>query len=605
MPNLPDEPPHPKSPPPGKGARSLGRFMARDGREHFWSFLDLLDARPLLRKTLLFGVPAFIIAVGLGVWGYQHWARTNALRIARQWLDADRLDRAGMAIQDALTNEPDLPASWRLASELAWRMGNRSGSVEYAKKAAVVSRYRADEVIAWAEASILSDDDEQAQEAATFLEPAAARESPRALRLVGEIARRSRRFVDARDQFQAALDADTKAGVRLLAVDEIPLGIVCLRTGSNDDRIRGEALLSKWASDPIWGVEALRALLADAGGRRERDAAVRWAEALRINPRCTLGDIPVCLQAFADFAPERFQAILAPMEDKSRSNPIEAAQLLGWLTQIGQGAEAARWGDLIDPSLARKPPIAQGIAESLRATHRWADLRAWVDRVEWGREMGFLGSGYTIVAARHLGDEATAKSAWQSVLADGRSSPAHAFLLGDSLYAWGYPKEAAELLWEAADRPDLAYQALGSLARLYQVQRDAAGQYKAFGRLNEMRPSDRRIANNFAYFAALTDLGSQTHIEHIAEDNFTHEPTNVIYRSTYAFVLVWSGQNARALALMDPVSRDWKKSPAIAFSYGAALAGVGRKTEAKEVFDSLNPKNLSPQELAWVTAAVR
>jgi predicted Zn-dependent protease len=131
------------------------------------------------------------------------------------------------------------------------------------------------------------------------------------------------------------------------------------------------------------------------------------------------------------------------------------------------------------------------------------------------------------------------------------------------------------------------------------------GQYRAFNRLNEMRPADRGIANNLAYFAAVTDLGSQTRIERIAEDNFNSEPSNVTYRSTYAFVLVWTGQASRALELLEPVSREWKGSPAVAFAYGAALASVGRKSEAGEVFGSLDPRNLGAQETDWIRAALR
>jgi predicted Zn-dependent protease len=137
------------------------------------------------------------------------------------------------------------------------------------------------------------------------------------------------------------------------------------------------------------------------------------------------------------------------------------------------------------------------------------------------------------------------------------------------------------------------------------VQRDAVGQYRAFSRLNAMRPDDRRIANNFAYFAALTDMGSQTRNESIAEDNFTSEPTNVVYRSTYVFVLARSGQGSRAMALIEPVSSAWKTSPAVAFAYGSALASVGRKSDAKEVLDSLNPGDLGPMEADWIRAQVR
>jgi hypothetical protein len=582
----------------------MRRIAARSPREHLWAFLDLLDARPALKKALLVGLPAIAVAVGLGVWGYRHWARTNSVRIARQWLDAGRLDRAGAAVRDALTTEPGLPAPWRLASELAWRKGNRAASVEYAKRAAAISGYGADEVLAWAEASVLADDVDQANDAEAYLD-AAARQTPRALRLAGEVARRGRRFAEARDDFQAALREDISASAPSLAVDDVPLGIVSLQTGAADDRLRGQAILAKWASDPDWAVDAMRALLADAVAHGDHAAATRWAEGIRMNRRCTLGDIPVCLQALADSDKAAYQTMLGPLEDQSRSNPTRAALLLGWLTQIGQGEEAVRWGQTLEPADARKPPIAPGVAEALRATRRWPELQAWVDKGDWGRDLGFMEWAYGMVAAARLGDASKEGSLWASLRDHGIANPAHALFAGDSLFAWGFPKESAELLWSAADRADLAYEALGTLARLYQVQRDADGEYRAFSRLTAMRPYDRNIANNYAYFAALTDLGSQTHVEPIAKDNFTREPGNLAFRSTYAFVLVWSGQASRAMKLMEPVSHEWKKSPAVAFAYGSALAGLGRKAEAKEVFDSLDPKSLNPKETDWIQTALR
>jgi hypothetical protein len=597
----PSDLPDPQSAVLKKPSRSLRRLFSRDGREHLWAFLDMLDARPALKKLLLIGLPILVIAGGLGAWGYQRWARTNSLRIARQWLDAGRLDRAGIAVQDALAAEPGLPASWSLASELAWKLGNRAASAEYARKAALVGQYDSNDVLAWAEASVLSDDVDQAKEAMSFLDTA-AQAKPRALRLAAEVARRGQEFGGARDKFQAALRADLDAGINSPAIDEVPLGIVCLQTGSATDRAQGQALLAKWATDANWGADALRALLADAVGHKDGEAAARWAGALRVHPRCTMGDIPVCLHAFETFDPARYKAVLALLESKSASSPTDAALLLGWLTEIGQGPEAVRWGESLDPALSRKPPIVLGVAEALRATRRWDELQTWAGGGEWGSKLGFVGWAYGMAAARHLGDEAKADALWQTLYGDARSSPAHALFLGDSLYSWGYPKEAAELLWAASERSDLAYQALGSLARLYQVQRDAVGEYRAFSRLNSIRPADRKIANNYAYFAAVTGLGSQTQVERIAEDNFNHEPANVDFRSTYAFVLVWSGQGSHAMAVLEPVAQGWRKSHSVAFAYGAALASVGRRLDAKEVFDSLE---VGPQEADWIRAALR
>jgi predicted Zn-dependent protease len=596
----------------GQGRSSLWRLwrafrglFRRDGREHAWAILDLMDARPRLRRALVFGVPAALLALAAAVWGYEDWERANAVRIARQWLDADRLDRAADAVQDALAGSPNLPVSWRLASELAWRKGNRTQAIEYAKRAAAVGHDRPDDVLTWAETAVLAGDSQQAEEALGHLDADHRRESPRALRLAGEIARRAGRFAEARDSFQAALVADTRAEAPILASDEVPLGIVCLRTGSAVDLASGRALLRRWVTNPDWGAEALRALLADAQERGDREGASRWAQSLRMHPRCTLGDIPFCLKAVAENDPARYQAMLAPIEEGSRLSPTGAAQLLGWLAEIGRGDDAVRWGRSLPPGMLRQSSVVVGIAEALRSSGRWKELGDWVDTHEFRSDVEFLGWAYGMIAARHLGDDAKADELWRSLYSDGVRNPAHALFAGNSLYAWGYPKESEQALLLAADRPDLAYEALGTLVRLYQVRGDAVCECKAFGRLNLIRSSNRDIANNYAYFAALTDLGSQGRINRIAEDNFNHDPDNPVYRSTFAFVLVWSGEAPRALSLMEKVSGDWRKSPAVAFAYGAALAGCGRKDEARTVFASLDPRHLGPAETEWIRSALR
>jgi hypothetical protein len=604
MSSIPDKP-DPKAAYPTQSSASMKRFASRSARDHLWSFLDLMDEKPGLKKGLIFGIPTLVLVLGLGFWGYHNWARSNAVRIARQWLEAGRLDRASVAIEDAIENEPDLPATWTLASDLAWRKGNKAATIDYARRAAIVSRYSAGDVVSWAEAAVLAGDDDRAREAMSYLDPASARQLPRALRVSGELARRGARYVEARDDFDAALQADVKAQSKSVAIDEVPLGISCLQTGSPGDRARGQGLLSKWAPDPLWGAEALRALLADAEAYKERENTALWAEGLLKHPRCTFGDIPVCMKALAGADPARYQVMLTPLEQTAHGVPTEAAQVLGWLTQIGQAKEAVRWGMTLEDTVSLKPPVAQGIAEALRTNSQWSELQAWVEKVQWGSDLEFLGWAYGMTAARHLGDNAKADSLWSSLEAEGGRSPAHALFMGDTLVAWGYLDNAAKLLWEAADRPDLSYIALGSLARLYQSERDAVGQYRAFSRLNSMRPQDRNIANNLAYFAALTDLGSLSHVETMAEGNFNAEPGNLTYRSTYAFVLVWANQGTKAMEVLGPVAHDWKNSRTVAFSYGAALASVGRKGEAREVFESIDRKGLSPREIEWVDNALR
>ena len=52
-------------------------------------------------------------------------------------------------------------------------------------------------------------------------------------------------------------------------------------------------------------------------------------------------------------------------------------------------------------------------------------------------------------------------------------------------------------------------------------------------------------------------------------------------------------------------SSSWFHRFNVAFAYGATLANLGRKSEAKEVLDSLDPRGMSIQEADWIRTALQ
>jgi hypothetical protein len=180
----------------------------------------------------------------------------------------------------------------------------------------------------------------------------------------------------------------------------------------------------------------------------------------------------------------------------------------------------------------------------------------------------------------------------------------HAMVTADMLYTWGWRDDALSLLWLAADQPGVAIQALGTLARHFQTQRDAVGQYRAFRRLYTLRPLDADIGNNFAFFAALT--GNEGDLaERVVRANHDRFPDNLNYLSTYAFVLHVKNRDTEALALLKPVVSNWKKSSALAFAYGLALAGADQKAEARMVLSAIDPATLTTQEANLLESALK
>jgi len=593
----------------GRLRRALRRITALQPRTHWWNLIDYLEARPRLVRRVGIGlVAAALIGLG-GGFAYVRWHRLNSIRVARQWLAAGRLDRAQPAIQTAIAELPLRPEPWELASALAWARGQKLGSLAYAEHAAQASQYQFPYVLAWAETAVLANQTADAQRALDKLDPKLRSESSRAERVAGEIARQQNQYAVARDHFAAALKLDAAGPVKSsedrLAIDEVPLGLMELRTGVPADHRQALATLERWASDPRWGADALRDLLADALQRKDRTAAVRWAEALRAHPRCAIGDLPTCLLALSTYDPKHYEAMVRTLQTQFAEDPNRIAMLMGWLTQIGRPEDGLRWSRTLPATLTEHQPVAIAIAEALRITAQWAALAAWVNRDPWGPDTEFLRSMYRLEAAHALGDQPTAALAWKALQDEVRNRGDFAMFAGANLYVWGLHDEAITVLWMAADHPNVALEALGTILRNYQVLRDAAGEYRAFRRLYALRPQDRDIAHDLVFFAVLSGQYDYALIERLARENFQHDPNNPLYRANYAFLLDSTGRNAEALALLEPKAGAWRTNQGFAFAYGLALAHAGRKEQARPILATIDQRPISRQERELIQAAVR
>jgi len=596
------QPVHKDDRPPSKGAR-LGNWLkqttAFDMREQWWRLLDLIEKKRRLRRTL-YGIGAALVIIVVGAeWIYPRWNQRNVIKIARGWLDAGRLDQAAKSVKEALDIAPENPESWRLASAVAQRLGNKAEAEDYSRHAAQLRPDNLQLALEWASSALLADKLDAADQALSSQPPATLAGSAPALRIAGELARRRGQFTAARDHFETALRLDGPGA----AIDEVPLGIILLRAAAPVERQQGLDLLTKSVRSLEWGATSLRALLTDAILHDDRPAMLRWADALRAHPRCTLGDIPNCLLALSKTDEGRFADILVVMEKNHSVDSGNIALLLSWLNQIGRAREAIQWVKTLPPELTRKPPAVVGASESLRQLSDWPALLAWTQNADWGSDLESLRLGYELQAARKLGPSRLAQELSATLQARAAADGERTLFTADTLYSWGMRDDAVALLWAISDQPKIAFQALGTLARHYQVERDATGQYRVFKQLRSLRANDASIANNYAFFAALTgnDLRGA---EQAARDNFKTNPDNLAYRSTYALVLCTQNRADEALALLQPVSADWKGKPIMLLPYGLALAGTHHKAEAQNVLASLDQNSLTDAETALIKKAL-
>lgn len=580
---------------PNRLQRTRTRLSAFNLRDYWWRLLDFFEASRLARIGLYAAAFGLVAGAAAWFWVYPAWQKRNSIKIAREWLAAGQLRYAAEAAQKAAAVAPESPEPWTIAAELARLGGQRDKTLQYTRRAAELSPDDPDAGIALAAAALQAGQPAEAATALAKLPAEAVAASPEAQRILGEMARRDLRLTEALAHFEAALKLDGPK-----AINEVPLGLVLLRSKRPPEHQRGLELLGHWTGDKDWGPAALRGLITDALEQNDRPGLLRWAEALRAHPRLTVADMPVWLGALARADEGRYADALAQLEKDHSVTPDAAAQLLVWLNEIGRSHDAVAWLKTLTAPAMQRPPLVVLAAEAFRASGAWADLQAWTARGDWGPEVNFLRWTYGLVAAKELQDEARADDLWRTLFNHAQIDTGHALFAASSLYGWGRPAEAEALWWRAGGQDGgNAIQALAALARHYQMSHDADGQYRAFRRLHLLQPHDQNIANNFAFFALL--LGRDQRLaEQIVQANRETHPDNPDYLATQAFAFLQQGRANDALELLRPKSGSVATSPGIGFTYGLTLAKLGRKNEARTVLAKVPPASLTKAEEALI-----
>jgi tetratricopeptide (TPR) repeat protein len=579
----------------GRGRPRRPKFGSGGVRDWWWWLLDWFEGSRAARVALYLAATGVIVGFAVWLWVYPWWMRRNAVKIARDWLEAGQLRYAAETAQRAARLDPENPEPWRIAAELARRGGQYTEAAGFSRRATELAPDDPLIQLDLAADLLLSGETDEAATILGRLPLEIVTTSADGLRLRGEIARRRGQLAVAKDAFKRAIRLE---GAR--AINQVPLGLILMSETDPQERAQGLAMLARWTTDANWGAISLRNLLEDAVIRNEAEAMRRWAEALRAHPGCTVADMPRCLQALAVSAPERYAEVLAALQRDHAVSPQAAAQLISWLNQIGRGADAARWFPTLPAAALRRPPLVVVCAEALRQAGDRSALLAWTAEGDWGAEQDFLRWCFALLASRDLGQETRAHDLQQSLLARAEFNGTHGLFAAASLYSWGLTAEAEALWWKVSQSEGpIAVDALGALARHYQVRGDAEGQYRAFRQLHFLQPRDRALANNFAFFAALTGR-DQRQADLLSQANLKAEPQNLNYLATRSFVLLQLGRAGEALALVSPQAAVAPRAPGVAFAYGLALARAGRRDEARPLLENLPPSSLTKAEVLLI-----
>jgi tetratricopeptide (TPR) repeat protein len=597
----PDDDPS-DSPPDRLGVRRFTGFFRRltafDIRFKVWDALNALESNRALRWKIYVSAGAVALATAGGIWYYPVWRQNNAIRVTAQWLAAGKLDRASDSLREAVQLAPNRSDTWAIAAIFEERLGHLDMAANCEARASELAPDDVNLKYQWAAMSLLAARLTEADRALSSVPEAVKVKSAYAERLAGELARLRNETAAARKHFDAAVRLDPTP----LPNDEVPLGVVLLSSPRADERVRGRTLLEKWAPDPLWGANALRVLMSEAQSRKDNPAVVRYAEALRIHPARSTNDEIDCLGALEKADAAHFKSALADTEQAFGYDAGSASNLTAWLCGRGRSGEAVRWLRSLPSDFTHTQPVVYAMAEALRVAGDWKGLRDWTKAGSWDANLEYVRQGYSLNAARNLGDTALADRLWKGMLSAAATNGGQAYFVAGIFHVWGWSDEANQLLWITAGVPGLAMNSLGLLARNYDLQHNAEGMYRAFAKLHGLRQDDPIFANNFAYLAALTGNDRLRAVE-VARRNTERFPGEAAYWSTYAFTLYRDGRTAEALAALEPRAAAAKTSRAFAFTYGLVLASAGRSADARAAFADIKPEELNDLELQLFNSA--
>jgi thioredoxin-like negative regulator of GroEL len=291
------------------------------------------------------------------------------------------------------------------------------------------------------------------------------------------------------------------------------------------------------------------------------------------------------------------------MKTASADDPEHAAALLTWLNMHKRESEAIAWSATLPPGVLGQKMVQIAISDSYVAAKDWTGLQRLVNSGNWGT-VDFLRHALHARALRELGNEPEAASQWNEAMKDVAGNARDALSLAEMVEKWGWRTEAVDVLWIVAKDPVRGDDALRALYGYFAKNGDTENLYRVLLHEIELHPDDPTIQNNLAQLSLLLGLNTDRG-QKMAREVYEKDPKNPAYVSTYAFALHVAGDSKKALAVLETLTPEQLRKPAVAAYYGVILAGAGDQTRAAEYLDLGEKANLLPQEKALVEKARR
>jgi len=143
---------------------------------------------------------------------------------------------------------------------------------------------------------------------------------------------------------------------------------------------------------------------------------------------------------------------------------------------------------------------------------------------------------------------------------------------------------------------------MATLYRHYSKSSDTQGLYRVLLRLSESDPTNLDVQNNLAQISLLLNA-QPDEARRNAADLYHKMPSNPAYAATYAYALLTKGNVQEAERIMNTLSEEQRRDPAISAYYGICLAAA-KDSRARAFLETGKGATLLPEEKALIDQAL-
>jgi hypothetical protein len=549
-------------------------------------------------KLLLWSLIAVILLVALFWGGHDLYARWQEKRLVRRAVAAmQRGDdaAASLAARTVLQIKPSSAAGARIIAELAENGGNRA-ALDWRHKVVEREPHSVEDALAWARCALQFNEPRVAEQALSGIDEQ-GRQLAGYHAVAAMLAQTQKDDEKANREWEVAVQMAPDE-----AAYQLQLGMLQLRSPSQDRHAAGKATLNKLRSDPKQRTAATRALINDGVARQESGhELIKLAQDLQGYPEATINDRLIYLDFIHQLGSPEFTSYLTNLEASVASNPTDLGALLEWMSRNNLNMLALDYLKGIAPDVQEKWPVPLAIADLYARLKDWRRLEEFTKNGNW-RQGEFMRHAYVARALRAQDKLASAEHEWAAATKEGSSQSSSTMALMHVTADWKWEKEMVELLWSLTKDQEKQKEAVQELYRYYERSNDTQGLYRVLVRWVELDPEDLNVQNNLAQVSLLLDANAEE-ARKIAADLHGKAPSNAAYTTTYAYSLLTKGNPKEALKVMNSLTPEQLRDPAVSVYYGICLAAV-HDEKARDFLAAGQRAPLLPEEKKLIDKAL-